>query len=226
MPQRKILIAEDTVDLSDMMRNFLLKEGFTVYQAFDGMQAVEMARKIKPDLLLLDIMMPILDGYQVCANLRVDMNIPIIVISAKVGEDDKLRLFDLGADDYITKPFSLKEMVWRVKAQMRRSYELNKTVEGERYHGKLKISPERFEARVDGEIIALTAKEFKMLDFMSFNSNSIFSKQKLIDNVWGIDEYIDENTVAVTVARLREKLSKHGIDNITTIWGLGYKWQE
>ncbi len=225
--QRKVLIAEDNIEISDMMRNYLIRSGYTVYQAFDGGETLTQARKLNPDLLLLDIMMPVIDGYEVCAKLRADTTIPIIVVSAKVAEEDKIRLFELGADDYITKPFSFKEMVCRVNAQIRRYYELNRPTSGEDRHlGDLMISSERFEAKVNGDPLNLTAKEFKILDFLTMNRNQIFSKQKIIDAVWGIDEYIDENTVVVTIARLREKLDKAGIQNVVTIWGLGYKWQD
>lgn len=224
--QRKILIAEDNTELSDMFRNYLINAGHVVYQAFDGQQAIDMATKLKPDLMVLDIMMPVVDGYEVCRTIRQTMNIPIIVESAKVTEEDKLALFELGADDYITKPFSFKEAVSRVNAQLRRYYEFNRRVDDDvRRMGELTIYPDRFEANVMGEQLKLTAKEFKMLDVLSANADRIFSKQQLIDRVWGTDEYIDENTVAVTVARLREKLADKGVNNIQTVWGFGYKWQ-
>ena len=223
---RKILIAEDNTELSDMMRNYLIKAGHSVYQAFNGAQALEYARSMQPDLVLLDIMMPVVDGYEVCAELRRSMSIPVIVVSAIVGEDEKLRMFELGADDYITKPFSFKEMVGRVNAQLRRYYELNTQERSERVYGNMKISSTRHEVKVNGETVPLTVKEFNLLDFLTKNENQIFSKQKLIDVVWGYDDYIDENTVAVTVARLREKLAKYGIENVVTVWGLGYKWQD
>lgn len=224
---KKILIAEDNVEISDTMRNYLMKADYTVYQAFDGAEAIKLAKSLSPDLLLLDIMMPVLDGYEVCQTLRKSMNIPIIVVSAKVGEEDKIRLFELGADDYIDKPFSFKEMVCRVGAQIRRYYDFNKAAaSSERRYGKLTISSERYEAKSDDEVLPLSAKEFKILDYLTLNANRIFSKQQLIDAVWGMDEYIDENTVAVTIARLRDKLSKFGILNVVTVWGLGYKWQD
>lgn len=223
---RKILIAEDNTELNDMMRNYLLKAGHTVYQAFNGAQALEYARSMQPDLVLLDIMMPVIDGYEVCKSLRREYSIPVIVVSAIVGEDEKLRMFELGADDYMTKPFSFKEMVGRVNAQLRRYYELNTQERSERVYGDMKISSTRHEVKANGESVPLTLKEFNLLDFLTKNANQIFSKQKLIDVVWGYDDYIDENTVAVTVARLREKLAKYGIENVVTVWGLGYKWQD
>ncbi len=224
---RKILIAEDNVEISDMMKSYLVKAGHGVYQAFDGLQALAMAKEIKPDIALLDIMMPGADGYRVCETLRKTMNMPIIVVSAKVAEEDKARMFDLGADDYITKPFSFKEMVMRVAAQLRRYYEFNTAnLQEDRHYGNLMISSSRYEVKVDGEPLNLTAKEFKILDYLTLHENQIMPKQKIIDDVWGIDEYIDENTVAVTIARLRDKLAKVGVSNVVTVWGLGYKWQD
>ena len=203
---RKILIAEDNTELNDMMRNYLIKAGHSVYQAFNGAQALEYARSMQPDLVLLDIMMPVIDGYEVCTSLRNEMSIPVIVVSAIVGEDEKLRMFELGADDYITKPFSFKEMVGRVNAQLRRYYEFNTQDRAERVYGNMSISSTRHEVKVDGETVNLTAKEFALLDVLTKHPNQLFGKQQLIDLVWGYDDYIDENTVAVTVARLREKL--------------------
>lgn len=223
---RKVLIAEDNVEISDMMKSYLQRAGHEVYQAFDGAQALNMAKEVKPDIALLDIMMPKIDGFSVCENLRKNMNIPIIVVSAKVSEDDKVRMFELGADDYITKPFSFKEMVMRVNAQLRRFYEFNVVPTGDRKYGELSVSPSRFEAKVGEEVLNLTAKEFKILDYLTAHENQIMPKQKIIDDVWGVDEYIDENTVAVTIARLRDKLDKAGVNNVVTVWGLGYKWQD
>ena len=223
---RKILIAEDNTELNDMMRNYLIKAGHSVYQAFNGAQALEYARSMQPDLVLLDSMMPVIDGYEVCTSLRNEMSIPVIVVSAIVGEDEKLRMFELGADDYITKPFSFKEMVGRVNAQLRRYYEFNTQDRAERVYGNMSISSTRHEVKVDGETVNLTAKEFALLDVLTKHPNQLFGKQQLIDLVWGYDDYIDENTVAVTVARLREKLAKYSISNVVTVWGLGYKWQD
>lgn len=224
---RTILIVEDNIEISDMMRSYLLKAGHSVIQAFDGEQAVKMFKAMKPDLVLLDIMLQYLDGYAICEIIRKTANIPIIVVSAKVGEEDKIKMFELGADDYLTKPFSFKEMVMRVNAQLRRYFVLNKNAAGDvRTHGNLTISPEHFEAKVGDNALHLSQKEFKLLDLLTYNANKIYSKQQLMDEVWGIDEFIDENTVAVTIARLRDKLIKVGVNNIVTIWGMGYKWQE
>lgn len=224
--KRKVLIAEDNVELSDMARNYLMKEDYIVYQAFDGRQAIEMAQSLNPDILLLDIMMPVCDGYEVCQSVRLDKIIPIIIISAKVSEEDKLKMLELGADDYMTKPFSFKEMVGRVNAQLRRYYQFDAAKVGDiRLYGNLVISSNDMVVKVDGKELNLTAKEFKLLDVLTLNANHVFSKQKIIDEVWGVDEYIDENTVAVTVARLRDKLKKVGVEKLETVWGFGYKWR-
>ena len=225
----KILIAEDNVELNDIMRNYLIRDGYEVYQAYNGDQAIKMAKAFNVDLIILDIMMPVKDGYVVVNTLRdMGINIPVIVTSAKVSEDDKEKMFSLGADDYMTKPFSFKEAVMRVNAQLRRSQQFNKptsSVEEIRDLGNLTIMPERFEVKVNGVVLQLSNKEFKLLDVLTREAGRTFSKSQLLDKVWGIDDYVDENTVAVTIARLREKLEKVNVNNVKTVWGFGYKWQ-
>lgn len=225
----KILIAEDNVELNDIMRNYLIRDGYEVYQAYNGDQAIKMAKAFNVDLLILDIMMPVKDGYVVVNTLRdMGINIPVIVTSAKVSEDDKEKMFSLGADDYMTKPFSFKEAVMRVNAQLRRSQQFNKptsSVEEIRDLGNLTIMPERFEVKVNGVVLQLSNKEFKLLDVLTREAGRTFSKSQLLDKVWGIEDYVDENTVAVTIARLREKLEKVNVNNVKTVWGFGYKWQ-
>lgn len=225
----KILIAEDNVELNDIMRNYLIRDGYEVYQAYNGDQAIKMAKAFNVDLIILDIMMPVKDGYVVVNTLRdMGINIPVIVTSAKVSEDDKEKMFSLGADDYMTKPFSFKEAVMRVNAQLRRSQQFNKptsSVEEIRDLGNLTIMPERFEVKVNGVVLQLSNKEFKLLDVLTREVGRTFSKSQLLDKVWGIEDYVDENTVAVTIARLREKLEKVNVNNVKTVWGFGYKWQ-
>ena len=225
----KILIAEDNVELNDIMRNYLIRDGYEVYQAYNGDQAIKMAKAFNVDLIILDIMMPVKDGYVVVNTLRdMGINIPVIVTSAKVSEDDKEKMFSLGADDYMTKPFSFKEAVMRVNAQLRRSQQFNKptsSVEEIRDLGNLTIMPERFEVKVNGVVLQLSNKEFKLLDVLTREAGRTFSKSQLLDKVWGIEDYVDENTVAVTIARLREKLEKVNVNNVKTVWGFGYKWQ-
>ena len=223
----KILVVDDEKTIVKGIKFNLENEGYQVDVCYDGETAVDMARRGEYAVILLDLMMPKLDGLGACQQIRQFSTVPIIMLTARSEDADKLIGFESGADDYITKPFSFKEMVCRVNAQIRRYYDLNRpAANADRHFGALMISSERFEAKVNGEPLNLTAKEFKILDFLTLNQNQIFSKQKLIDAVWGIDEYIDENTVVVTIARLREKLEKAGVNNIVTIWGLGYKWQD
>ena len=170
--------------------------------------------------------MPKCDGFEVCASIRKKCNIPIIVMSAKLAEEDKEKMFNLGADDYLTKPFSFKEGVMRVNAQLRRYYVFNKEQNTkEKVFGALKICADKYIVEVDGVSIPFSNKEIKMLDVLTNDVDRIFDKNQLIDLVWGEDEYIDENTVAVTISRIRDKLLKYNIDNIVTVWGLGYKWK-
>ena len=192
----------------------------TLNQAFDGVQAIDLLNALPIDLLILDIMMPRADGYQVIKMVRQTKNIPIIVTSAKVTEEDKEKMFDLGADDYMT--------VMRVNAQLRRYYDFNSTpqkIDNSRVLGSLCINSDRFEVKVGGTLLNLSNKEFALLDTLTSEPNRIFSKSQLLDKVWGTEDYIDDNTVAVTIARLREKLLKQGIKNIVTVWGFGYKWE-
>ena len=222
----KILVVDDEKTIVKGIKFNLENEGYQVDVCYDGETAVDMARRGEYAVILLDLMMPKLDGLGACQQIRQFSTVPIIMLTARSEDADKLIGFESGADDYITKPFSFKEMVCRVNAQIRRYYDLNRpAANADRHFGALMISSERFEAKVNGEPLNLTAKEFKILDFLTLNQNQIFSKQKLIDAVWGIDEYIDENTVVVTIARLREKLEKAGVNNIVTIWCVGYKWQ-
>lgn len=226
--ERNILIAEDNLELSDMLRAYLNRAGYVVYQAYDGKQATDLLNALPIDLLLLDIMMPKLDGYEVIKEVRKSKNIPIIITSAKVGESDKETMFNLGADDYLVKPFSFKEAVLRVNAQLRRYYDFNSTEpqkERIRTLGALTINEDRFEAIVNGQALNLSNKEFALLSVLTSEPNRVFSKTQLLDKVWGTADFIDDNTVSVTVARLREKLAKVNLNNLTTVWGFGYKWQ-
>ena len=221
-----ILICDDEKDIVSALKIYLSGGDYRLFEAYNGNDALRTVEENEIHLILMDVMMPQLDGIAATARLREVSNIPIILLTAKGESSDKVLGLNVGADDYITKPFSFKEMVMRVGAQLRRYYEFNAVPSGDRHYGKLMISSTRFEAKADGEPLNLTAKEFKILDYLTIHENQIMPKQKLIDDVWGIDEYIDENTVAVTIARLRDKLSKAGINNVVTVWGLGYKWQD
>lgn len=221
-----ILIIEDDKELSGIIKNYLLREDFGVEQVFDGNLALSEIKRLSPKAVLLDIMLPNLDGMEIIKELRNISHIPVIVISAKSAESDKLVMLGLGADDYMIKPFSMREMVARVKGQLRREGIYNAKPEKVKVFGNLKICSEEFKATVNDNELQLTAKEFKLLDFLTANEGRVFSKQQLMDSVWGVDGFVDENTVSVSIARLREKLAAHGIENIKTVWGVGYKWQK
>ena len=221
----RLLVVEDDEKLAKILSTSLSVIG-DVDIALSGEKALQEVEKTYYDLVIRDLMLGKLSGMDVLREIRRTYLMPIIVLSALSDIDKKIDCFRLGADDYMTKPFSFKEMVGRVNAQLRRYYEFNTQEKSERVYGDMKISSTRHEVKVGGESVPLTLKEFNLLDFLTKNANQIFSKQKLIDVVWGYDDYIDENTVAVTVARLREKLARYGIENVVTVWGLGYKWQD
>ena len=230
--QRRILIAEDNLEISDTMRNYLIRAGYVVSQAFDGGDAIEQARRLSPDLILLDIMMPVADGYEVCESIRRDMNIPIIVVSAKVAEEDKIRLFELGADDYITKPFNILELKARIRALIRRSSMAPAAPAepdgGKLVRGHIEIDPERRSARRFGQNVELTLKEFDLIELLMRNPGKVYSREQLLDLVWGYDYQGDIRTVDVHIRRLREKLERNPAapEYIITKWGVGYYFAE
>jgi DNA-binding response OmpR family regulator len=222
-----ILLAEDDRDLSDVVSAYLKNEGFTVFQAFTGNEALEQAKK-SPQLVLLDIMLPEIDGIELCRRIRESSNAPVMMISAKNTDMDKLLSLGMGADDYMTKPFSLPELAGRIRAHLRRCnvYEAgsNPAKPKEiRTFGNLIIDPKSYTVSINGEAVVMTSKEFQLLDFLSANPDRVFTKSQLMDEVWGYNEYIDENTIAVYIGRLREKLKEHST-LIKTVWGVGYKW--
>lgn len=243
----KILLVEDDKDLSKIIQAFLRKEGYNVVCAYDGNEGIAIAGRETPMLILLDIMLPRVDGLEVCRNIRTNSIAPIIIISAKNSDMDKMISLGIGADDYLTKPFSLLELGARVKSHLRRfttfqpgvlSNRLkieNKAKEGEddqpnrkeycKIFGKLVIDPISYKATVNEKQIDFTAREFKLLDFITSHPSQVFTKEQLMDQVWGYTEFIDNNTITVYIGRLREKLSKQDVCYIKTVWGVGYKWE-
>lgn len=228
MSNEKILIVEDDFDLSGVMRDYLKNDGYEVKQAFNGRDAIEISKTFQPALIILDIMLPHVDGIEVCRTVRQTSHAPILIVSAKSSDTDKLLSLGVGADDYLTKPFSLIELVARVKAHIRRFTSFNviptSSIE-ERTFGKLIIDTKSYRVTAEGKEIALTSKEFKLLDFLSSNPSQVFSKEQLANHVWGYSEYIDDNTIAVYVGRLREKLKASDACYIKTVWGVGYKFE-
>ncbi|MCB8815280.1 response regulator transcription factor [Desulfosporosinus sp. SRJS8] len=222
----KVLIADDDDRIREIVCLYLVAEGFDVYQAEDGNKALEMVRKDNPDIIILDLMMPGLDGWTVCKILRKETKIPIIMLTAKGEENDRVLGFDLGADDYVVKPFSPRELSARVKAVLRR-------LEGEEskehilaYPG-LKINQITREVEVDGINISLTAKEFELLHCLAKRPGQIYSRDQLLNMVWGYDYCGDSRTVDTHVNRLRSKLENQVgySDFIQTVRGVGYKFE-
>ena len=230
MDKNRILIIEDDEDLSKLMRDFLVNDNYDVRQAYTGKDGISLANSFSPNLIILDIMLPELDGIEVCKNIRTEANVPIIVISAKASDYDKVLALGVGADDYLTKPFSQIELVARVKSHLRRVNEFStmKNIKNKdkKVFGKLIIDTSSYEITVDNKKLDFSPKEFQLLDFLTSHPSMVFSKDQLIDNIWGYSEFIDQNTIAVYIGRLREKLTKEGITNIKTVWGVGYKWEK
>ena len=204
----KILIVDDEKTIADILAYNLRKEGYDTLEAFDGDTGLRLAISENPDLVILDIMMPGLDGYEVCKQIRETSQVPIIMLTAKAEESDKVLSFELGADDYITKPFGMKEMLARVMANLRRSAKAPGSQEpgGKLVFGDLTIDLEMYEVKRGEENIELTRKEFELVKFLSMQVGQVFSREALLEKVWGYEYFGDVRTVDVTVRRLRTKL--------------------
>lgn len=209
--ERTILVIEDEQNINDILTFSLNKEGYKTLSALDGIKGLEMALTENPDLILLDVMLPGLDGWEVCKKVRESSQVPIIMLTAREDEVDKVLGLELGADDYITKPYSMRELAARVKANIRRSsVQVAQEVEPENrstiISGDLSINVERYEVSKNGKIIDITLREFELLKFLATQPDKIYSREKLLENVWGYEYYGDVRTVDVTVRRLREKI--------------------
>ena len=207
---RKVLVVDDEQNIVNIISFNLKKEGYEVLNAFNGEEALKIIFEENPDLILLDIMMPIMDGYEVCKKVREKLNTPIIMLTARAEEVDKVLGLELGADDYVTKPFGTRELMARVKANLRRR-ELMPQVQKEENSsiltfGKLIIDLDRYEARKDDKTIELTYREFELLKFMAQQKTQVFSREALLEKVWGYEYFGDVRTVDVTIRRLREKV--------------------
>ena len=209
--EKTILIIEDEQNINDILTFTFNKEGYKTLSALDGITGLEMALNQNPDLILLDVMLPGIDGWEVCKKVRAHSNVPIIMLTAREDEVDKILGLELGADDYITKPYSVRELTARVKANLRRSAIDNlPPVPAEDVNtitsGDLSINIERYEVSKSGTVIDITLREFELLKFLAMQPEKIFSREKLLENVWGYEYYDDVRTVDVTVRRLREKI--------------------
>lgn len=221
-----VLIIEDEKELAEILGDYLEVEGYAVKIAFDGETGLKLFESSNPDLILLDIMLPKLDGMAVCKRIREKSEIPILMLSAKSGEMDKVISLGIGADDYVTKPFSPLELVARVKAHLRRYGKQNTALtnsSSELKIGKLILQKESYSAKIDGIELELTTKEFEVLYFFANHRNQVFSKEQIYENVWGMNEFGDISSVAVYVKRIREKMNAYNLDYIKTVWGAGYK---
>ena len=233
---KTILIVDDEQPIIDVLVYNLKKEGYRTIEANDGITAVNMALDEKPDLMLLDIMLPKLDGLSVCKRVKNSMNIPIIMLTAKDGEIDKILGLELGADDYITKPFSVRELVARVKANLRKVDAVSnvqqyipentekKKKENKIVVGDLELDLDKFEVKVRGEIIDLTLREFEVLKFLATQPGQVVTREVLLEKVWGYEYYGDIRTVDVTVRRIRERIEKDTSNPqiLITKRGIGY----
>lgn len=227
MANEKILIVDDDINICELLRLYLEKEGFTTKIVNDGMSAISAFKQEEPDLMLLDIMLPQLDGWQVCREIRKFSYKPIIMLTAKGETFDKVLGLELGADDYVTKPFDTKEIVARIKAVLRRSNTVSaaETVKEVNFD-KLCVNLENYEMKVNGVQIDTPPKELELIFHLASNPNRVFSRDQLLDEVWGFDYYGDSRTVDVHVKRLREKLE--GVSDkweLKTVWGVGYKFE-
>lgn len=223
--QHKILIVEDEVELAEILAAYLEVEGFKVVTAADGTKGMALFYEESPALVLLDIMLPGRDGVSICKEIRESSEVPVIMLSAKSGEMDKVVALGIGADDYVTKPFRPLELVARVKAQLRRyerSLQKQPSQNPEKLvAGELELFPSSYEARFQGKALELTTKEFEVLLFLVRNAGQVLSKTQIYENVWGYDGICDDNSITVYINRLREKIDK---SYIATVWGAGYKF--
>lgn len=227
MPNEKILVVDDDTNICELLRLYLEKEGYVVKIVNDGGSAINAFKQENPDLTLLDIMIPKLDGWQVCREIRKFSDKPIIMLTAKGETFDKVLGLELGADDYVTKPFDTKEVVARIKAVLRRTAPASDTSDvKEVNYDKLSINLTNYEMKVNGVSVDTPPKELELIYHLASNPNRVFTRDQLLDEVWGFDYYGDSRTVDVHIKRLREKLE--GVSDkweLKTVWSVGYKFE-
>ncbi len=223
---KKALVVEDDGNIAELLRLYLEKDGFEVFCAADGGQGVEMAAEVVPDVLLLDIMLPVKDGWQVCREVRSFSKAPILMLTARGETSDKIAGLEMGADDYITKPFEVKELLARIHAVMRRSAGTEEPRARRLEFDKLVINLDSYELVVDGVKVDTPPKEMELLFHLASTPNRVYTRNQLLDEVWGFDYFGDSRTVDVHIKRLREKLE--GVSDqwrLKTVWGVGYKFE-
>ena len=222
-----VLIVEDDRNIAELLQMYLEKEGYAVTIAADGGQGLAKYRSIKPDLVLLDVMMPVMDGWTVCKSIRADSQTPIIMLTAKGETDDKVSGLKSGADDYVTKPFEMKEVLARIEAVLRRTGAVSIEKKSRRLvFEKLIIDMDAFELIIDGKKVDTPPKEMELLFYLASSPNRVYTRNQLLDEVWGFDYFGDSRTVDVHVKRLREKLEQVSENwSLKTVWGVGYKFE-
>ena len=222
-----VLIVEDDHNIAELLQMYLEKEGYTVTVAADGGQGLAKFRAIGPDLVLLDVMMPVMDGWAVCKAIRAESQVPVIMLTAKGETDDKVAGLRNGADDYVTKPFEMKEVLARIEAVLRRASGITAEKKVRKLvFDKLSIDMDAFELIVDGKKVDTPPKEMELLFYLASSPNRVYTRNQLLDEVWGFDYFGDSRTVDVHVKRLREKLE--GVSeqwSVKTVWGVGYKFE-
>lgn len=223
----RILIVEDEPALANVIKDYLKNELFDVEICTEGDKAIEVFNKYRPSLLILDLMLPGMNGYEICKNVRMTSVIPILILSAKTDEFDKVMGLNLGADDYLTKPFRPKELVARVNALIRRSQVFNKNNLEVIDVGNIRIFIKEYKVEKDNVNMDLSKKEFELLLFLAKNPKQVFTREHLYERVWGLDSYGDLDTVTVTINRLRQKIEENPATpkHILTVWGVGYKFE-
>ena len=222
-----VLIVEDDRNIAELLQMYLEKEGYAVTLASDGGQGLTKFRSLKPDLVLLDVMMPVMDGWAVCKAIRTESQTPVIMLTAKGETDDKVNGLKAGADDYITKPFEMKEVLARIEAVLRRSIVgASEKKSRQLVFDKLIIDMDAFELTVDGRKVDIPPKEMELLFYLATSPNRVYTRNQLLDEVWGFDYFGDSRTVDVHVKRLREKLEGVSLQwSLKTVWGVGYKFE-
>ena len=222
-----VLLVEDDQNISQLLQMYLEKEGYAVISASNGSQGLTKFRSIKPDLVLLDVMMPVMDGWAVCKAIRAESQVPIIMLTAKGETDDKVQGLKSGADDYTTKPFEMREVLARVEAVLRRSSGVTAEKKARRLvYDKLIIDMDAFELIVDGKKVDAPPKEMELLFYLASSPNRVYTRNQLLDEVWGFDYFGDSRTVDVHVKRLREKLEGVSPEwSLKTVWAVGYKFE-
>lgn len=225
--KKKIMVVDDDQHIAELISLYLLKEGYQTMEVYDGKEVLEKIDTFQPDMMLLDLMLPGMDGYKVCTEVRKKSDVPIIMLTAKGETFDKVLGLELGADDYIVKPFDPKEMIARVKAVLRRYEQKPEKANGKKLvFQNLEINISNYSVEYFGENVDFPPKEFELLHYLAQNPNQVFTREQLLDRIWGYEYIGDTRTVDVHIKRIREKLNKQEQNwSIKTVWGVGYKFE-